>query len=86
MVYGDKVDREAIKVDAGVTFAVTSTAAISEDAGATATFTVPLGGDALVGTNTASVDIKTGIVNAIADCICKIVVSSQRGYSNGSSD
>ena len=45
------------EVDADVTFGVGSTASISEDAAATATFTVTLGGDALIGANTASVDI-----------------------------
>ena len=45
------------EVDADVTFDVSSTASISEDFTETATFTVTLGGDALTGANTASVDI-----------------------------
>ena len=44
---------------------MSSTASISEDAGATATFTVTLSGDALVGANTASVDL----VDAAAVCL-----------------
>ena len=55
-------------IDADVTFAVSSTASISEEAGATATFTVTLGGDALTGANTASVDIAaTGTATTGAD-------------------
>jgi hypothetical protein len=45
---------------ADVTFAISSTPSISEDAEDTAFFTVTLGGDPLVGSNTASVQISVG--------------------------
>jgi hypothetical protein len=45
------------ELDAAVTFAISSTPSISEDLQETATFTINVGGDALVGTNTASVNV-----------------------------
>ena len=48
------------ELDAEVTFDISSTASISEDLQETATFTITVGGDPLVGTNTASVDIVAG--------------------------
>jgi hypothetical protein len=52
-----RIDLIDVVDSADVNFTITSTASISEDAGATATFTLTLGGDALQGPNTASVDI-----------------------------
>nr|WP_161501586.1 cadherin-like domain-containing protein [Rhodopirellula sp. SM50] len=53
------VDIGAYEFVAGphINFAISSTPSISEDLAETATFTVTLGGDALVGATTASVDI-----------------------------
>ncbi len=44
-------------IDAGVTYSISSTTTISEEAEETATFTLTLGGDALVSGNTSSIDI-----------------------------
>ena len=57
--YGDtsEFSQSIAAIDSVINFTINSTPSISEDLAETATFTVTLGGDALVGGSTASVDI-----------------------------
>ena len=56
------------ELDADVAYAINSAASISEDSEATATFTISLSGDALIGSNTSSVVITpSGTATSAAD-------------------